>query len=233
MPLFQESLLTLANLELVECRLGMMVKKPSIGKCSDCQPNQFQIDFEIADAYILSSNSNAQIINSSPTSITIDVFNGVGAGIIEVSETLQTHSFVTIQLQPFPNDLFEIRIDSYNNNIKGDTLYLCSKFGTKPLEIIYDVNSPIFIQSECFQQDYDAKVYINNVALDTKLWEEMNIKTGDTLFVKRSSGFLPCDCGYEQFQNELKTNSYIIKLVDNEITPISDVIIRKYNYLPW
>ena len=189
---------------------------------SDCEPNQLQIDFEIADTYILSGNSNAQITNSSPSSITIDVFNVWGGQLIEVRNFSNT-LICTIQLQPIPNDIFAITIDSYNNNIKGDTLYICSDFGTNPLEINYEING--FIQPHsCFQQDNNAKVYINNVAIETKLWEEMNIKTGDTLSVKRSSGFLPCECGFEQFQYELKTNSYIIKLVDNKITPISSVI---------
>ncbi len=187
-----------------------------------CQPNQLQIDFEIADNYTLSNNSIAQLINSSPTSITIDVFDAFD-GVIDIMNSSNV-LICTIQLQPLPNDLFGISLDPYYNNIKDDTLYLCSAFGTNPLEITYEINAPFNPQNYCFQQDQDAKIYINNVAQDSKLWEDITLKTGDTLFVKRPSGFVPCDCGFEQFQSELKTDSYIIKLVDNEVKPVASVV---------
>lgn len=195
----------------------------------ECQPNELQIEFEIADEYKIAGNTNAQIFFNTPTSITIDVINNINGDFFNVLNSSNT-IICTVQLLKAPNDLYAIHIDSYNNNIKGDTLYICSDFGTNPLDVTYDVNYSF--SSNCFQDDFEAKIYINNVALDTKEWSEMNLKTGDTLYVKRSYGFIPCHCGIFQYENELTTNSYIIKILDNEITPVTDLVAGNTTICP-
>ena len=68
---------------------------------SECEPNQLQIDFEIADAYIYPVTQTHKFINSSPSSITIEVFDVWGEQLIEVRNSSGTHSFVTFNYNQF------------------------------------------------------------------------------------------------------------------------------------
>ncbi len=180
--------------------------------------NRLQIEFEVGDSY--SSFSNVMISQISNTSVDIEIQDMWSLGNSFSIINSNNEVMVEIVLESAPSELFGIGYTSVNN-IRNDTLFLCSDYGTDPLGIYYDT---WMVTDHCFLNDEYAHIYINGIQQQSKDWNELNLQSGDTLYVKRLNGPITCPCYAQQFQPEFQTSPLIIQLLENEVRDMVDVI---------
>lgn len=180
--------------------------------------NRLQIEFEVGDSY--SSFSNVMISQISNTSVDIEIQDIWSLDNSFSIINSNNEVVVEIVLESAPSELFGIGYTSVNN-IRNDTLFLCSDYGTDPLGIYYDT---WMVTDYCFLNDEYAHIYINGLQQQSKNWDELDLQSGDTLYVKRSNGPLTCPCYAQQFQSELQTSPLIIELLENEVRDMVEVM---------
>jgi len=133
----------------------------------------------------------------------------------------------SLQTHRTPSQLTNIQINTYDNNISGDTLTVCSEFNENTaltIDYEFDYNFQPNDRS-IFINDQFAFIYINGVKQASKILSELTIKTGDTLQVKRESGNINSyQCFGNQWEPELTTLEYILKVTENPKVAITSVL---------